>query len=429
MTSLRFKIDWDPASEFVVADELRATWARVEISVGDDCITLLEDVRTGTSRRAFHASLYPLAEWVAFNWWLLLADGRPSWRSRGVEGAPGHSFRAASDGFPWPNLVLIPEHDFVRVAWTKWPSRATSPYPVRYLGSGVARAPLADVRTSLADLVEAVLERLREDEVSDTPLEREWSAIRSLDAEEVEFCIASAQLGLDPFSDGADLSDLISEVFENMTPGMRDEFLDAADPKQLSSSLNWTLEARKAGANATGVSSVDLSAIVATAVPDLTDDSLAGEPWQVGYAAASRSRDALGLGAHEPLPPDPLLQASHLNVDDRGLIGLAIRRDEEAPALVAARYTRSTTMRFAAARALWTLAADMVEPFLITASHSPAQQASRAFGAELIAPAPGIESFLGGQPINDETVAEIADHYGASELLIRHQLENQILQR
>lgn len=79
MTRLQFKIDWDPAGGLVADNELRATWARVEITVGEDCVTLLEDVRTGTSRRAFHASLYPLAEWVAFNWWLLLADGRPSW--------------------------------------------------------------------------------------------------------------------------------------------------------------------------------------------------------------------------------------------------------------------------------------------------------------------------------------------------------------
>ncbi|MCA2186306.1 hypothetical protein [Nonomuraea cavernae] len=51
--------------------ELRQTWARIEISVGAEYVTLLEDLESGSSRRSIYCPLYPLAEWAAYNWWSL----------------------------------------------------------------------------------------------------------------------------------------------------------------------------------------------------------------------------------------------------------------------------------------------------------------------------------------------------------------------
>ncbi len=78
---LRFRFDWEPVIEAVRAPELRSTWARLEAWVGDTCITLVEDVSTGSIRRSISVPLYPLAEWMAFNWWSIAADGRESSRS------------------------------------------------------------------------------------------------------------------------------------------------------------------------------------------------------------------------------------------------------------------------------------------------------------------------------------------------------------
>jgi hypothetical protein len=69
--------EWEPA-ESVRTPEHRATWARIEIKVGSDLVTLVEDRGSGSSRRSIYCPLYPLAEWVAYNWWFLLADTRPS---------------------------------------------------------------------------------------------------------------------------------------------------------------------------------------------------------------------------------------------------------------------------------------------------------------------------------------------------------------
>jgi hypothetical protein len=38
----------------------------------------VEDVGSTSSRRSVYVPLYPLAEWIAFNWWLLAANTRPA---------------------------------------------------------------------------------------------------------------------------------------------------------------------------------------------------------------------------------------------------------------------------------------------------------------------------------------------------------------
>jgi len=82
-------------------------------------------------------------------------------------------------------------------------------------------------------------------------------------------------------------------------------------------------------------------------------------------------------------------------------------------------------------RALWhRLAAD--EPsFLITTAYTERQKIERAFAAELLAPAVGIEAGLDVPP--EEAVQEdlgiVAEHFGVSAILVEHQIDNQILVR
>ena len=48
---LRIRWEWEPG-QMVRAPEHAATWARIEISVGPDCLTLVEDRDSGSSRRS-----------------------------------------------------------------------------------------------------------------------------------------------------------------------------------------------------------------------------------------------------------------------------------------------------------------------------------------------------------------------------------------
>src|SRR5438309_2067187 len=115
---LRFEWEWEPAPA-VKAPELRATWSRLELRVGDQCVTRVEDRESDSSRRSIFVPLYPLAEWIAYNWWLLKADARPqvhlTRRRSSGRAAPDaasrfrrHTMREAGDGFLWPDLWIVP---------------------------------------------------------------------------------------------------------------------------------------------------------------------------------------------------------------------------------------------------------------------------------------------------------------------------------
>lgn len=140
---LGFNFDWE-RPEGVVAPELAATWARVEIWVGRDCVTQVQDSPSGASRRSIYCSLYPLAEWVAFNWWFLRAHLRPAALAASPWAGPGprsngrpdawarhHNLRSVGEGFFWPNLSILPEGRLTRLLWHA--DEAPSPHsPLRY---------------------------------------------------------------------------------------------------------------------------------------------------------------------------------------------------------------------------------------------------------------------------------------------------------
>jgi hypothetical protein len=101
---LDVNIEWLEAPG-VTTPELAATWARYEIWAGNECITQVE-AADGTFRRSVYGSLYPLAQWIASNWWLLTSHVRPSavearyWTWQNVGTYPWlsvHNFRSAGD--------------------------------------------------------------------------------------------------------------------------------------------------------------------------------------------------------------------------------------------------------------------------------------------------------------------------------------------
>ncbi len=90
---LQLLVDWERA-EGVTSAALAATWCRLEIRVADRIVTAVEDRRTSSMRRAVYTSAYPLAEWIAENWWLLRAHVRPSAVPR--------------ESWTWPRVTLQP---------------------------------------------------------------------------------------------------------------------------------------------------------------------------------------------------------------------------------------------------------------------------------------------------------------------------------
>lgn len=421
---LRFAFDWESVDESVRSPELRATWARTEIWIGDRCATVAEDLVSGSVRRSVVAPLYPVAEWIVYNWWLLRFDGRQTSALTDSR----RSVRSAGDGFVWPPIGFVPRDPVCSVEWTVRPP--TRGEPIRYLASGTALIEQADFLAALTNLVEAVLLRLAEAGISDTPLHAEWDALNSLDAEEVEFCEMAARLGLDPLAEGVDLSDSIEEVYSTVDVALRVDFFDAVESDALRGASDWMANSmelsRSAAAEEEGLFTIG---VVTDAMATIGPRRAASIPWERGYEVARVVRADLGMAATEALELLPVsIRVSP--GQSGGLFGVGARGSQiDSSALVLARQPGVPAARFAAARALWHAGATGPgSGYLLTKARTASQQSGRAFAAELLAPAAGIQELFDGDPSNaaPEDLSELAEHFGTSSWVISYQVDNQL---
>lgn len=443
MTAEEFAITWDwESAPAVRLSEHRVTWARLEIWVRGQSVTLVEDLETGSSRRSIYCPLYPLAEWIAFQWWLLIADSRPLTQladfrlegvlplaSDGLEKFRRHNLRSVGDGFSWPDLLIVPEGPSTRLVWRR--DMVSRPgQTVRFLNEGEAVVDAAIVRRTLSSLVEAVLTRLSEQRIQGTVLAEEWQSVSTADSEEEAFNLASARLGLDPYSEGLDHRAEILAVADKLHGEVYEDFLNAVNPDGIGAGLDWVGRGVRTIASHKG-QGTNRSARLRQALSSQINDDLANaavRPWHVGYRQAKATRTYLEIPVDGPLDLTGLVLSRKRMVDDRGLQALGGSTDGRGPLVVLGRPYGRDTERFTLARALWHAIYGEESVFLVTGAYTDRQKIDRAFAAELLAPAEGIGRRLNGvSEIGTDDVERIARHYRVPPVLIWHQLENQLV--
>jgi hypothetical protein len=197
MTDLQLTFDWTDDSDYGIAEH-DATFADFAMHVGDTCITafVATDSDDETARTSLHRPLYPVAEWLACNWWNLLYEPVPA-EDGGDGGYPHrHNLRYARSGFALPDVEIQAEGESVRLRWS---STTLTHSRTRFLNDGEARIGIDAFKQTVADFLDAVDERLRQHDVTGTPFQEEWAAIRGADSDEQAFCIAAARLGKYPY--------------------------------------------------------------------------------------------------------------------------------------------------------------------------------------------------------------------------------------
>jgi hypothetical protein len=424
----RFDIDWSSA-DGVTTPEIAATWCQLSIWVGARCVTLI-DSEDASFRRSLHTTAYPLAEWVVYNWWQLTSDVRPSaiplssWAWENVYGNPwlrAHNLRAAGGGMTWPDLTIVPEGNATRLAWKSGPGLLNP--SLRFLGGGDAYLPAQAVVIGLSRFVDSVLDRLDDAEL-DTPLAKEWEAVRASDEDEAAFNRAAARLGLDPYTVTNDIAEQIDELSEKLSPGLREEFFDSADPYRLKVAFQWWKGA-KARAHQTTVD----SAVLTEHFRDLFELDLPPElPFQRGYRRAKLAREALGLAVANRVDMNALVTKETLTKPAAGLEGLACFLPADTLALILPiAELPAEAMRFAQARALGLAMTGHRREYILDPASTDLMQESRAFAAEFLAPAEGIAKYLAeAHAVTDQAFSWIAGRFEAGSLLIRYQYENQL---
>jgi hypothetical protein len=326
---------------------------------------------------------------------------------------------------PWPDLTFVPEGNVTRAVWHG--GRGLAGQPITFVSNGDGYLQTEQFLGELTHFVDLVIDRLQSAKVYDTPLAKEWQALRDTDNEEAAFADAAARLGLDPYSMAEQLQEDLVGVSQELDQPLLDEFLDSADPGQLGRALNWLREARshasRLGRESATVAASELRGM-RNSRPEIGDS----RPWERGYAAARWLRDLLGLGPTGRLEIDDLVHTTRLTGRAAGIEGLIKVSPTDRPVLVLPTGKRlSTAVRFAQARSLGLILTSERDEHLLDPVSTDLSKESRAFAAELLAPAAGIARYFAALPaITDSAFDAVAARFRTSTYVIRYQYENQV---
>jgi len=429
MSDVSINFEWvDPLG--ATGPELRATWARLQIVIGGRAVTRVLDEQGQTVRDAVYLPLYPLAEWLAGQWWPLLNEPSPHSSSDHPGYDARHYLASAREGYALPPLRIEPAGSVVKLAWS--PERL--PYHrLEFPGGDAFWTETSILERELSSLVEAVVTRLDSFGIADTMLQQDWAAIRSADEEERAFCKCAGALGLNPYSLDDSEQQEIEEV-GNLLPGeIVNEFFWAARRQELrADAQELTAVATSAQWNTANLVSLkDLRAKVSTwQEPPMT------LPWEQGYAFAQRLRGHLGLDGH-PLPSisriadalgtteaDLLQVVSDFSNRTLPFTALMGTNENDSPVFILREGLQPSRL-FLFCRALFEyLSSPTRRSALITVANTVRQKRNRAFAAEFLAPASALRDLVRTSIVTAEQTEEWAEAFGVSSHIIFRQLEN-----
>ncbi|WP_144440425.1 hypothetical protein [Limnochorda pilosa] len=424
-----FRISWEWESpEAARGPELRATWARLEIVVDGQPVTQVEDRVAHSVRNAVYAPLYPVAEWIATNWWPMLYEVFSSTRVDAAVYARRHSLASAAEGFALPNLTFQPEGESLLLMWAPL---SLDDRGVRFLARGAGRVERQRAEAELSRFVEAVVRRLEEQNVGQTLLSEEWEAIHSADSDERAFAQAAGRLGRDPYAITDQEGEAITRAVKALPAGLVDDFLAAVDHLDLLSE-SQAVVAFLEEASGSQVS-LDPLRDLRHKLPPLPSDL---PPWKQGYEFARRLRAELGAKEARIRSREDLARLFHL---DRGqwdqavlsrsngfkFVEAAVAQTQTGSPYFFVRRPRPEAQVFALCRALFEyLTAPGAGGALVTPALSDRQKRNRAFSAEFIAPAELLRQAIRRLVVSDDDVQDLAADFGTSEFVIRHQIAN-----
>ncbi len=404
-----------------------ATWCRLIIVAGDKIVTRAYDRETESLATHICVPLYPVAEWLACNWWAIFHETtNPRRTSNGYNRR--HYLRAGRDGYAFPNMSFKLEGNGILIEFKVMEGEFEN---LCFLESGAVETTATEVIEKLQHVIQATVQRLEKKDIFGTVLQKEWASICGLDGEEEDFCRTCGCLGVDPFTADDSQAAAIISVSRRIPSSIRQEFFGASSLdclEQQAIEVERMIEAARC-------SSVDIVQFreIRESAPTMRRHSSA---WHSGYQYARELRHALNvnespfrkwsnlLGAlnmPQSKPPTSWFRTDSFIA--RSFDGLVVENQRRTPVFTI--FTRTNeAQRFAFCRALFDYLTGRDRSWLLTSAHTERQKRNRAFAAEFLAPADSIRSELSGGFADDETLADLADKFGVSEYVIRHQIHN-----
>lgn len=454
MERVSFNLDWVDA-DGITGPELAATWASLTIRVGDSVITRVLDTRARTVRDFVYVPVYPLAEWLATNWWFLTHELENPLKRADPDFHRRHALGANREGYAFPDMEVVTTGARTRLAWKCGPVPWTR---LESLSSGEAWVESSEFRESCIDLMDRVIRRLVSLGVDETLLQEEWAAIQAADNDEAIFCETAAGLGWDPYDMDDDrraqlflLKDELGDVLVEAVPALsanglydaekheriRDEWLAIPDAIAAAKSRSLVLKRLDRVGGEVSVNAElsdfglhqDNGHLIKATVPL--------NPCEQGYDLARRVRDALELD-EQPLPtmksianalgesPNSLSRVTQpvTAVHRAAMVDGVITRNGAGSPAFAFRQLGAEAKRFHFCRAIAEVLSSTSADALLTKAQSERQQRNRAFAAEFLAPSAVLRKRVSGPVVDGYEVDDLAAEFGVSSRVIEYQLPN-----
>lgn len=431
MTDLAISLEPSPddAPNPATARVEHDTVGRLTIVANGHCATEGMDLRGNALEEGPLVSGYPIAQWLAWNWWRLRweppmpksAPHRPaeSW-------AMSHMLSTIGSGYCWPDITITSDGFSTELACRAWTDTAHATF--RYLGQERTEAVLTSAFDSAVDaFIESVLELLPGRDRAGDSLRSLWAEILQERRDPVveRFRRMEARIGSDPdereegeiealLARAAQLGEAAFEEFAS------DPFVHTDGNGRLLRGQEIEEAARHFGFHWNPREAVTLH--------DAPDGSAWGsEPaWKAGQSAARALREQEHLGL-EPLTDQRLcdlvgVSEQALETDAAAMKVIAFMLHQQESSSVVLRSRNLPGRRFELARLLGdrTLVGDgSLFPAASTSSYR--QKVQRAFAAELLCPWDAAEPMLHAV-VSEDDATDVANYFGVSPLLLMNRI-------
>jgi hypothetical protein len=425
MVDLAFEVtDWLWATDEDPVE--RATLAALRITAGPGGIpiTEVEDTIARTVRSHINVSAYAVARWLLVNWWRLRWEPAP--RVLGRDWLKAHSMASISSDYAWPAVQFSSDGEFVQVRLQA--ESAPDVSAIRYLRDVTIDIPAAAFESAAERFLDTVEARL----AVCVPGERELSEIRAelwderTDPTQAALCKWQALAGVDPGSASEEWLATVAALAARAGPGASEEIL-AAVPV-----LRGGLHAADQAITAMRDSPTTVQLDWATMARGST--APANElPWERGARLAREARSRLNIpngpvsrntlerlfDANLPLPQsgwsgDKGLRGGYRNGVNRGRISLLVTSQRE------------DSQRFYLARVIGAAVLSSPEQHVLPVCdvYTALQKFERSFAQEFLCPWQELDAFTDQNGIEDDAIADAAEHFHVSEQVVRSALVN-----
>jgi hypothetical protein len=443
---LDFLCDWQHGPAEVRLASHRATWANLSLGIDEQRFTRNaplhrdgEDGEDGGTSDCIAVSVFPLAEFVAANWWALLHEPREKHDLLADATAFNrrHWIDRHTDGFAYPTVGFFGADSSVRVvAKPSCIESANIQFPVSSGGtdSGWEGVERHDLEATLLAFLTATAERLPAGD-DRTWLQDVITRIQQsrADQDEAPYCRYAGLLGGDPYQPGDELDHAITHTIALLGDTVAAELFAMAEFADVVSKASWIRQqtesivkrSREAAAHADGLKAE---------VRDIA--SVAGKPWERGYRVAQKLRALLELSPELPLPDiDAVTRAllgapadvisSIRNMEAHcGARGIASKNADGLALAVTKQSARDPRFQLVATFADL-LFSESGELFLSTGASTDRQKRNRAFAAEFLAPIEGIKGRWSTSRSPEVNQEDIARDLAVSPYIVRYQILNQ----